>query len=245
MDRVDCSVFEDQLDALVRSELPEAGMAQLLGHAARCGECAALLRVREHLTSTTLVDLERQVPDAWVASMHGDVRDALHARSGRPRHRPPWLAPALAAASVALLVSNGLALRALGAAQLREQDLVEQVLDQQRRLVADGPAVPGGMRLGVAARGAALRFLESGRDLTVAELRALLREVPAGTPVISASRAGALATSGFVPAAWRDALSRLDGRGEVTAGDLLAVLEGLELSDGTSVPTTRLLELLS
>jgi len=244
MERVDCRVFEDQLDALVRRELPDEAMAQLVGHSGECRDCAALLRMQEHLVSASLTDLEARVPDAWVASMHADVRRALDVRRGRSRARFGWAVPLLAAASVALLVANGMTLRALGRAQLREQDLVGQVLDQQRRLVTAEVAAPAGALSGVAVR-AYFRALEPGRDLTVAELRALLREVPAGTPVISASRASALAKSRFLPAAWSEALSRLDGRGEVTAADLLSVLDGLGLSDGTNVPTARLLELLS
>jgi len=241
-------VFGDQLDSLVRGELPEDGVAQLRGHAAVCGECASLLRMQEHLVTPSLAELEAQVPDAYVASMWTGVQGVLDAPPAGARRRVGWAVPLLAAATVALLFANGLAFRALGRAEDRARDLAGQVLDQQRRLAllqpTQGPGLQGA-GAGFMSRGSALRALQNRTDLTVADLRSLLQGLPAETPVIGASRTRQLARSRLVPTAWRDAMARLDTGGEVTAGELLTVLDDLDIPGDTSVPAARLFELLT
>lgn len=248
MDRVDCTVFEDQLDSLVRGERPEAGVAQLQAHASACPACAALLHLQEHLVAPSLAELEALVPDAHVASMWTDVQGALGAPPAGVRRRVGWVMPLLAAATVALLFANGLALRALGRAESRAQDLEGQLLDQQRRLVALQVADvsgPQGARVGLGARGGALRALEERTDLTVADLRDLLAGLPPDTPILGAAHARQLTRSRLVPAAWRDALARLDTGDEVSAGALLRVLDDLDISGDVPVPAARLFELLT
>jgi len=245
MDRLDCSVFADQLDALVQENLTEDGVGQLPRHAAVCRECEALLRVKKHLVSLSLEALEERVPDQWVASMHADVRSALGVGRDRARPRIRWIAPALAAASVVLLLVNGLTLRSLGRAHVRERDLVQQVLDQQRRLVEAEVDRATAARPARALRNSSLRALGPGGDLTLEGLRTLLGGLPSETPVFDASHARVLAVSRRVPAAWQDVLARLDDGSDVTAGELLNALEGLDLPGDTTVPTTRLLDLLS
>jgi hypothetical protein len=199
----------------------------------------------------SLKALEDQVPDQWVSSMWDDVQGALGARPrpGRPRRR--WAMPLLAAAVVALLMVNGLTLRALRRAEARSAVLTEQLLDQQRRLVGiEAAAAPRSGRAerrvaSLGAREAWLRALEGRGDLTVSDLRVLLRELPAGTTVVSASRSSALAGARFMPAAWREAFAGLDATAGVTAEELLGVLDALNLPGGASVPTARLIELLS
>lgn len=248
MDRVDCTVFGDQLDSLVRGELPEAGVAQLHGHASACPDCGALLRMQEHLVRPSLAELETSVPDTYVASMWADVQSALGAPSVGARRRVGWAVPLLAAATVALLFANGLALRALGRAESRALDLTEQVLDQQRRMVeAEVMGAPGlvGSRVGLGTRGGALRALEERTDLTVGDLRVLLAGLPADTPIIGAARARQLAQSRFVPAVWRDAMARLEAGSEVTAGALLTLLDDMDIAGDVPVPAARLFELLT
>ena len=248
MDRVDCTVFGDQLDSLVRGELPEAGVALLRGHAAACSECASLLRMQERLVTPSLAELEAQVPDAYVASMWKDVQGVVDAPPAGALRRTGWAVPLLAAATVALLLANGLALRAVGRAEDRAQDLAGQVLDQQRRLAllqpTQGPGLQGA-RTGFTGRGGALRALQDRTDLTVADLRSLLQERPGETPVIGAAGTRQLARSRLVPTAWRDAMARLDTGDEVTAGALLTVLDDLDIPGDTSVPAARLFELLT
>lgn len=248
MDRVDCAVFEDQLDSLLRGELPETGVTHLRGHASVCADCATLLRMREYLVKPSLAELEGMVPDAYVDSMWSGVQGALGVRPAVVRRRVGRVVPLLAAATVALLLANGLALRELSRVERRAQDLTEQVLDQQRRLVdAQVAGAPGlrGAQVGLGARSGALRALEERTDLTVGDLRVLLAGLPADAPVIGAVRARELTRSRFVPAVWRDAMARLETGGEVTAGALLKVLDGMDLAGDVPVPAARLFELLT
>jgi hypothetical protein len=160
---VDCQVFGDQLDALVRGELPGDGMRQLRAHAEACPECAMQLRVQEHLVRPSLTDLEAQVPEEMLASLWGRVEGELEsleeipetgggvvgasrwARRGPgaglpagkgPAFRPRfgWLVPALAAATALLLFSTGYL--SLERARLLEREgyLAQQVAEQQRWL---------------------------------------------------------------------------------------------------------------
>lgn len=245
MDRVDCLVFEDQMDARMRGALPPEAAEQMRAHAARCPQCAALARLGERLAGPSLEELEARVPDAWVVDMWSDVRRKLRARDGVGRSGRGWAVPVLAAASVALLLLNGVTLRALGRATAVAEDLTEQVLDQQRRLIQAGepPTESGGDAL--RGRAASLRALEAEGDLTVESLRALLAGLPPETPVIRASRVEALAGSRLLPLTWKRALARLPTAGDVTAGDVLGVLDELELPGGTAVPAGRLFDLLS
>jgi hypothetical protein len=251
-DPIDCRFFEDQLDALVRGELPDHGRVALRAHAGACAACASLLRVQEHVHGPRLAALEAQVPEAWVASMWDDVQGALASprerRAMGMRRGVRWAVPVLAAATVALLLASGLAFRALRRAEAREIVLSEQILDQQRRLAElEGPTVErAGAGAGLAASDAWVRSLRARREVTVAELRAALRALPADTRLISSSRAGVLDAAPFVPGVWREAFARLDAtRRDVTAEDLLDLLDELDLAAGTSVPTARLLDLLS
>lgn len=216
----------------------------------RCPECGASVGRRSGEAGRTSLEpleaLEAQVPDTWVSSMWGDVRGAVRERRRMRRPGRRWAAPLLVAASVALLFANGLALRALRQAEGRTAALSEQLIDQQRRL-SDFEA-PAASRFGRAerltGRDAWLRALSEREDLTVADLRALLSELPAGTPVTRTSRPGAL-RGARLPAAWQAALTRLDAEGDVTVADVLDVLDELDLPEGTAVPTARLIELLS
>lgn len=76
-ERVDCRVFEDQLDALVRDELPEEGVRCLLLHAGGCPECAMQLRVKEHLFGGSLEELEQMVPEGLLESLWDRVKPVL------------------------------------------------------------------------------------------------------------------------------------------------------------------------
>ena len=138
-------------------------------------------------------------------------------------------------------------MRALDRAAAREEALVEQLLDQQRRLVTQSAASSRLERRSqnTAARSASLRSLGAAGDITVAELRALLEALPSGAPVVGGSRSANLAASRLVPAAWRQALLRLDLGDAVTVGDVLGLLDELDLPSGATVPTDRLFELLS
>ena len=61
-EKVDCRVFQDQLEALVNGDLGEEGAESLRGHALTCPDCSMLLKVHEHvsrLEKGTDIDINR------------------------------------------------------------------------------------------------------------------------------------------------------------------------------------------
>ena len=83
---VDCQVFEDQLDALVRAELPAEGMRQLRVHAGMCADCAMALKVQEHLLGPSLEELEARVPEELLGTVWPGVRRDIDSRAGQGEH---------------------------------------------------------------------------------------------------------------------------------------------------------------
>jgi hypothetical protein len=170
-ERVDCQIFGDQLDVLVRGELPEEGMRHLRLHADGCQECAMQLKVQETVVGPSLKELEAQVPDDLLTGVWGAVATQLRedapgeavveslppkagsggrgaSRTVRPgaapfRRKAGWLVPSLAAASLILLVSTGVLARAVVKGQSREALLTQQVSEQRRWMSALelGPSV--------------------------------------------------------------------------------------------------------
>ena len=79
---VDCQVFGDQLDGLVRGDLPAEGERLLRLHAEICPGCATQLRVQEHLVQPSLAELEAQVPEELLASLWSRVEGEVGPRAG-------------------------------------------------------------------------------------------------------------------------------------------------------------------
>lgn len=261
---VDCQVFEDQLDALVREALPQEGKRQLRLHAADCPDCAMQLRVQEHLLGPSLEELEAQVPEGLVATVWSGVEEGIKGRdAGRPGdgepeqgvvvipHRPPtrWLVPTLAAASVALLFSTGFLLRGLNQLQAREAALVQQVSEQQRWFAElAGPGVdPVARTAALAGRDPWMRALSRQESITLSGLLTLLERMPGDRTVLSRSQLDTILES-RTPLRFRflrDAVGSLDGLLEVSAAELLEALNTLDEDEDLTVPTAELVALLS
>lgn len=270
---VDCQVFEDQLDALIQGALPEEGLRQLRIHARSCPSCALQLRLKEHLVRPSLEELEARVPEELVSTMWDRLQEKLQVggslspgpsgRSatarpsgrrwrGKPRSpamlRLGWALPAMAAATVVLLAASGYLFAELQRVTDREQALAERLVQQTQRLgeleartdaVARASAISG--------RGAWARVLSRTDRITVAELEEMLRSAPGTAVVLNASQVEALVTSPspWAPAAWKLALASLEGRGDLSVSEVLALLEAAALDPGTALPTSRLTELLN
>lgn len=247
-EKVDCRVFEDQLDTLVKDELPGEGKAQLRRHAESCPDCAMQMRMQEHLAAPSLEELEKEVPDEMLATMWNGVNAAL---ADRRRTRRSWLVPTLAAASVALLFVTGFLARELSQVKERESALAQQVREQQGWLAE----LDAGLGNDPVVRTAALvgggspvtRALARRETLTLEELRSMLRSLPANRILLEAGDARAILgnPSGPAPPLWREVLGDLDVRNGVKAGDLLLVLETMDVNPSTTVSTSELIELLS
>jgi len=258
---IDCQVFEDQVEALARGELPDEAVRLLRAHGDSCPECATLLGVQEHLVSPGLAELEEEVPAELLATVWPVVREGAAAAGalgapGRPVRDPSlraprfraWI-PALAAASVVLLLGNGVLLSRLRQSQDREEVLAQRLLEQEGRV---SPTVSTGLesrRSGLLGREGAAGWAAAlgGEDVSVGELRALLESVPGNPTVLSATQVDALlgAARLWAPASLRAATAELRGEEGVRARDLLHLLQILDLSPEQTIPTSRLRDLLS
>lgn len=258
MDRpVDCQVFADQLEALVRGDLPEDGMRQFRLHAHECSECGMQLRVQEHLVEPRLLELEARVPDKMVEGMWDAVEAGLPASGeaglvdARAQFRPraPWLVPTLAAATIVLLFSTGFLYWKTTRLQTRTQALTQQVEDQ-RYWMAElemGGADPVARTAALAGRSPWSRALSRQDEITLRSLRSLLARVPADRVILSRSQMDGVLRSRvpLSPPPLREILGRIPGTDGVTAAELLTALDELEMSPETALPTADLIALLS
>jgi hypothetical protein len=248
---VDCQVFGDQLDALVKGTLPEEGMRQLRLHAETCPECAMQLRVQEHLVFPSLEELEARVPEALLASLWTRVEEEVKEEARvaiRPRFG--WLVPALAAATLILFFSTGFLFRELGRFRDREAILAQQVLEQQRWLseLEVGPSAdPVARTAALAGRNPWLRALSRQETISVQGLRTLLERMPGDRIVMSRGQLDAAVRSRTfpLPFPFREALRGIEDLDGARAGDLLRALDEMELAPELTFPTTDLIRLLS
>lgn len=250
-DRVDCLVFEDQLEALVEGRLPEEGLRRLRAHAEACGKCGTQFRVKARLAHPTLAELEAQVPDDLVEGMYERVREALHGAedtAARPRRvaRTNTLVPLLAAASVALLTTTGV----LGRELLREQEragFLEMELEVQQARVSGllSAANSAGSRSGLAFN--VFRPLARRETVTVAELRELLDGLPAHRTILSPERVRSLRSLPSTRRGWvmDELLGAIPPDEGVSAGDLADLLDRASMSPDRTLRTADLLELLT
>jgi hypothetical protein len=257
-DRTGCDALQDWLDGPesrvsgpgVRQELPE----ELRRHAAECGECAALLRMRDLLDLPSADELEAAVPEPHVRGMWSAVRDALpdgaSVRDLRASRRSGWLVPGLAAASVVLaVVAGGLAFER-GRLLERQAELSDRLAGQERRLAAletsGAAAGPGAVALlGVPAWERALAAEET---ITLGRVRELLEALPPGTTLLDRSELEAVASARpasplRLTAARPEIGDAIDVTDGLQAGELLTALRALDLADATRIPATRVLDI--
>ena len=268
---VDCLMFEDQLDALVEGSLPDEGLEQLRIHALSCPDCSMLLKVKEHLALPSLEELEAAVPQGFLDSMWPKVEEELRGKKGRLEDLPsvrtespssvqlPWLLPALAAASVALLLSTGFLFSELRKTAARGDQLVLQVtelrenmdeLEERTQWVERTAQLAGSGRN----RARALTFQFAGQEsISVGALVELLQRSPPETVLLDTSELRALfGPSRQPPPELKEILAileefispNLDDR-RVSAGDLAEWLTSADIPSDLTLPKASLIELLS
>ena len=260
---IDCQVFEDQLDALTEGSLPDEGLGQLQIHALTCPDCAMLLRVQEHLSLPSLAELEASVPEGLLASVWPKVAGVVKEGGtvetpepfGEETSGPPkslWLVPTLAAASVALLLSTGFLFSELRQTQAREVQLAERVEEigrglaelDERTVAVERTTQLTGQRSW--ARNLSLS-LGSEEFVTIERIMQKVRLLPPGEPLLSETKVedllGGVLSRGLrgLPSGIRQG-SQGDG---FSAGELLDLLESLDLDPGLTVPKDRLIDLLT
>jgi hypothetical protein len=248
---VDCQVFGDQLDALVKGTLPEEGMRQLRLHAESCPECAMQLRVQEHLALPSLEELEARVPEALLASMWSRVEERVKGEARveiRPRFG--WIIPTLAAATLILFFSTGFLFHELGRSRDREAIMAQQVVEQQRWLseLELGPSAdPVARTAALAGRNPWLRALSRQEIISVQGLRTLLERMPGDRIVMTRGQLDATVRNRTLPLPppLREVLRGIEDREGARARDLLRALDEMELSPELTFPTTDLIRILS
>jgi hypothetical protein len=270
--KVDCQFFEDQLDALVRGELPDEGGHILRLHADSCPTCAMQLKVQEHLLGPSLEELEAQVPEQLLAGMWDHVNQGITDRgtdrgeaedtaavvspargaSIAKRSLPAFkfLVPTLAAACVALLFSTGFLASELSDLQEREAGLAQQITEQQQWLAelgggsSDDPVI---RTAALAGRNPFARALSREETISISGLQSLLERMPGDRTVLSRAQLDAVLRNraGLSQPLLREALAGIDARDGVQARDLIRALDAMEVGPGFTVPTADLMEILS
>ena len=251
---IDCDIFHDQLDALKAGSLSDEGLEQLRLHGDGCSECAVSLRIHGHLAASTSADLEASVPDGLAASIWPGVEVELAARrSEHPDRRSElrgriWLLPVMAAATVALAVASGLLYAELTRVQTRERVLAQMVAEQQgwlAELDERTSANTTALAAGLASRGWA-RALSRREQMSIAELSELLRRLPARATVLTTSQAETLmgAVPLWAPPGWRSAIGEIEVGDGVRAGELVEILETLNVDPDMTLRTSRILGLV-
>jgi len=262
--KIDCQVFNAQLDSLNKGTLSEDAVAQLLRHAQTCPDCGALLRMHEQLTEIAPHELERSVPDEMVTSMWKRVEDTIaddeirssDGRASAPRARwlerlfarpsMRWAVPIQTVAIVVLVAGTSVIYTELQQLREREETLRQQLSVQDRRI----DEMDQTMSQSNVARmtGLADRFLWqerlSGRgDMTVSELNHFLRSMPSDALLLEASDAGRLLRNvsrnrvGH-PAKVMKQIQTSDG---LRAGEALLLIEAMDLPPGDRGPARWLL----
>lgn len=250
--KTDCDVFQDQLDALRDGALPGTVVEQLHRHAASCPNCAMILRLHEHLASPSPGDLEPVVPDELVASVWPRIQAEIATnepagiRELRGWRHWGWLVPALAAATLLLFVSSALLFREVRGLRQREIALAQQIAEQEQRLAeldvrTSSHAVV--RTAGLAGRAVWARALQRRRSVSISELAEMLRALPASTTIFGALELEALNESArfWTASALSDALAEVGTDDGIQAGELLRLLEALDLDPERRIPTARIL----
>jgi len=250
--KVDCDVFQDQLDLLAEGRLPDAGIEQLKLHAASCPECAMQLQMHEHLAAQSLSDLEASVPDELVGSVWPRVKAEIAAHGSTLRSKPGrWMnwnriVPVLAATTLVLCVGSGLLYRKVGQLLEREAALVQRVAEQDRRLAQLATGLsrdPVERAARLAGKSVWERALERRNNVSVAELEAMLRTVPAQTTMLDV---GAFESLGKGVPFWsvtavEAALSEIDSADGIQAGELLQAIGAMNISPDRRIATAHIL----
>ena len=252
---IDCDVLQDQLDSYKLGILSEEGIEQLWAHARSCSDCNTVLKLHEQLAARSLAELEAMVPNDFVATMWPRVKAELARLESRHGRRLParwrrwdgWV-PAMAAASVLLLIGIGYLFGELRQLRDREETLIQQVAEQQRWLgELDARTSPSAVArtAGLAGSSSWERMLARLERVTVSELEELLAGVPASTTIVAVTDVDALRVN--LPYwAGIDRNELLDGIGVqdgLQAGEMLELLSRLDIDPRVSISTGRILTL--
>jgi len=228
-------------------------------------EAAAPEELVASMWSTVEAEVGEQARDVSAGVSSAKVsRVSIPARFARPSfwplgsagmpgvHRFPWLVPTLAAASIVLLISTSFLFSELKRTKARGVELAEQIGELERGFAGLNERTAAVERTaGLAGRNRWVRALsmDLGRQESVSLewVRQRVGRLPPDTPLFTASEVEALlggVTSWGFPA-FRGEVHDRAGTDGLTAQELLAVFDSLNLPPELTVPASRLRDLLS
>ncbi|RMH17601.1 MAG: hypothetical protein D6701_07310 [Gemmatimonadetes bacterium] len=260
-----CAQFHEHLDALTTGEAPAASLRTLLGHAVACEACATSLRLQLVFRERALRSAAEDVPGAVVDDLLGALEPTLQAPpsgaspgaltpaeapSGRstssgdalpsspPRAARAWFARpvrGLAAASIALALTTA--------------GLAYEVVRLRREMPADHPPAavmePARGNGSAAARRLALAgVIDREGRMTLAGARARLARIPGDRVVLRAGDIARLRRAARTSPVLRRLARSLGARSEVRAEDLVRAIDDLGTDLDTTLPVSRLLDLV-
>jgi hypothetical protein len=155
----------------------------------------------------------------------------------------------MAAASLFLLFATGYLLGELKRLREREQVLVQRVIEHERWLAeldvrtAEDPVA---RTAGLATKRPWERVLARRESVTIAELEELLDRLPARTTIVGASEWEALREGVplWMSSAWKGAIEMVRADDGIQPGELLELLNNLDIDPGRKIPTNRILALM-
>lgn len=169
---------------------------------------------------------------------------------GVPSRPFGWLVPLLTAATVVLLFATGFLFWETRQLRIREDLLAQQVVEQRRWLAeldVSASADPVARTAALAGRDPWVRALSRRDDISFGGLRTLLERMPPDRILVEADRLRSLRTgpAPLLPPLLRGALAEMETGAGLRVRDLLRALETMDMSPGTTVPTSELLDLVS
>jgi len=212
-EKTDCEQFEELWERARGAEPDPAAERLLREHAAGCRECAAWLRLRDHMEIGPDEELGKRVPDGLAEGMWESVSREI---GPRERRRPARagarlrerLVPIQAAAIVLLAVG-------VGALFLQTRALREKGRTLAARLEARESLVLSAGTAADASPFRSARVLDRIEEATPLSLRRVIARLPAGATLLG-------------PAETERALARLPLR----FGAARAIREGIRIDDG-------------
>ena len=232
--RNDCERFQDLLDGLPGLALDER--AELDAHAARCGECAAMLEIRMAFLEPPAGTLEDRVPDGTAGAMWrrvsaGIERRRAHAIISPAGGRRRAFVPALAAAVAVLVFTLGFLLSEIRHLRQSETRLLSMIQSQEKAIdlvLARNDETAAGAPMSFGGRG----------ELKAGELLAMLGRLDPDVSVLGAAETGRL-LAGWNRFAFLALLAggdRIETADGIQAGELAALIRASGVSPETRIP---------
>jgi hypothetical protein len=250
MEKHDCEIFQQRLDALEGTRPPEAELEELEMQAAGCRDCETILDACLHLAGPSRGELEAEVPAKMVDSMWTRVSSRT---IGRPSGLRRWafgrvLVPALAATVVLLVFALGFMLgelRHLRGIEDRMAMMIERREETIASMQARSDETPG-LLASERFRGLLRRrFLQERNTYRVSELISFLEKLPQDTKILSAQEVDALlgrgGTAAYSPYSTR--LRMVDYTNGLDAGEAILLIEALGIDTDELIPREQIASL--